>query len=137
MKWRKNIFNTCIFLIVCTIAGLIIAYNIAKPIKLTDSEINYYTEVAEKVWFEGLSEVEADDNIVIKFQLKEKKVKIFPIDSAKESITVNFSNYIREVTVNDPIVSFWGCFVFYGFVFGTILYFVICFVIFIVKKSRR
>ena len=137
MKWRKNILKTCAFLIICTITGFIIACIIAKPIALTDAEISYYTNTAEKVWYEGLETLEVDDTIRIEYRLKEKEVKILPIDTTKQSITVNFYEPEKLITVNNSIVNFWGCVGFYGLIFGSIIYAVISCWIFIVKEKKK
>lgn len=137
MKWRKNILKICVFLIICTITGLITANIIAKPIELTDSEINYYMDIAETIWYEGFNSVESDDTIYIKYHLKEKEIEVLPTNGNKQSINVNFSGAKNVVTVNEPLVSFWGCFVFYGLLYGSIIYGAICWLIFIVKKSKK
>ena len=141
MKWRKNILKICAFLIICTITGFITASIISKPIALTDEEISYYTNTAEKVWYEGLDSLEVDDTIRIEYNLKENEVKILPIDTCKQSITVIFFDPGKLITVNNTVVSFWGCFGFYGLFFGSIIYGaiygVIIFLIFIVKKRKK
>lgn len=140
MKWWKNILEICAFLIVCTITGLITANLIAKPIKLTQAEVDYYVKTAETIWYEGFDSVEFDDTICIEYHLKEKQIEVLPINGNKQSITVNFHEPESLVTINKTVVKFWGCVGFYGILFGSIIYGVICWLIFIVKqrkKSRR
>ena len=57
MKVRKIFYRLLAFLLVCTISGFIIANALAKPIFLTNEEIRYYTNTAEKAWYEGLSAI--------------------------------------------------------------------------------
>ena len=140
MKSRKKILKICAFLIICTITGLITANIIAKPIKLTQAEIDYYVETAETIWYEGFDSIKTDESIYIEYHLKEKEIEVFSTNGNKQSISVSFHESEKLVIVNEPIVSFWGCFVFYGLIFGFIIYQAICCIIFIVKqrkKSRR
>lgn len=134
MKCRRIFLRVCAILCICIITGWITAYLIAKPINLTDKEIRYYTTTAEKVWYEGLCSVEEDDCIDITFKLSEKKVQVSPNNTNKQSVTVDFSSSENSITVNDPVVSFWGCFFFYGAFFGLIIYGIICFCIFKAKE---
>lgn len=124
MKSRKTIIQVTQLLCICIIAGLISAYIIAKPIFLTQTEISYYTDIAEKVWFEGTNAIEEDDSIYIKLQLEDKKVQVLPIDLNKQSVTVDFSNSTESILVNEPVTSFAECFFFYGAFFGTIIRFI-------------
>lgn len=137
MKCRKKFSRVWTILCICIIAGLITACIIAKPINLTDEEILYYTDTAEKVWYEGLCFVEEDDNIHVTFNLSEKKVQVSPNNTNKQSVTVDFSSSKNSITVNDPLVSFWGGFFFYGAFFGLIIYGIICLCIFIKKEKLR
>ena len=137
MKCRKIFLRVCAILCICVITGLVTACIIAKPINLTDEEILYYTNTAEKVWYEGLNSVEKDDSIRIVFNLNEKEVQVLPINTNKQSVTVDFSSSDNPITVNDPVVSFWGCFFFYGAFFGLIIYGIICFCIFITKERHK
>lgn len=133
MKCRKIFLRICAILCICIITGLVTACIIAKPINLTDEEIIYYTDTAEKVWYEGLCSVEEDDSIHVTYNLSGKKVKVAPINTNKQSVTVDFSSSENSITVNDPVVSFWGCFFFYGAFGGLFIYEIIRFCIFIAK----
>ena len=126
MKCRKFFIKLCAPLFICTIVGLITACIIAKPISLTEEEISYYTNTAEKVWYNGLERIQKDN-----------KVQVLPINTNKQSITVIFSDSEKIITVNKPIVSFWGCFLFYGIYFGIIIYGIICFCLSKVKDTYR
>ncbi len=137
MKYRKKVLRICAFLCICIITGWITANIIAKPIYLTDKEIIYYTDIAKKVWYEGLESVEEDDSIYITFDLAGKKVNITPQNGTNQSVTADFSSSELSITVNDPVVSFWGCFFFYGTIFGLIIYVIIDLGIFIVKESKK
>ena len=134
MKCRRIFLLVCAILCICIIPGFVIACLRAKPINLTDEEISYYTTIAEKVWYEGLCSVEEDDCIDVKFNLSEKKVQVLSNNTNKQSVTVDFSSSENSITVNDPVVSFWGCFFFYSAFFGLIIYANIRFWIFIAKK---
>lgn len=137
MKCKKNFLRICAILCICMITGLVAACIIAKPINLTDKEILYYTDTAKKVWYEGLCSVKADDSIHVMFNLNEKKVQVIPINTNKQSITVDFSSSENSITVSQPVVSFWGCFFFYGTFLGLIIYGIICFCIFIAKQKHK
>lgn len=137
MKCRKIFLRICAILCICIITGLVTACIIAKPINLTDEEIIYYTDTAEKVWYEGLCSVEEDDSIHVTYNLSGKKVKVAPINTNKQSVTVDFSSSENSITVNDPVVSFWGCFFFYGAFLGFIIYGIICFCIFVSKEKHK
>ena len=137
MKCQKKFLQICVLLCICIITGLVTACIIAKPINLTDEEILYYTNTAEKVWYEGLHSVEQDDSINITFNLNEKKVQILPNNTNKQSLTVDFSSSENSITVVDSAVSFWGCFFFYGTFFGLIIYGLIYSCIFISKEKHK
>ncbi len=137
MKCRKIFLRICAILCICIITGFVTACIISKPINLTDEEIFHYTNTAEKVWYEGLHSVERDDSVHVTFNLNEKKVQVLPNNTNKQSITVDFSSSENLITVNDPVVSFWGCFFFYGAFFGLIIYGIICFCIFISKEKHK
>lgn len=121
MKCRKIFLTMCAHLCICIITGWVSARLIAKPINLTNEEILLYTDTAEKVWYQGLCAIEEDDSTHITFNLAEKTVKVSPINNNKQSVTVDFSSSEISFTVNDPLVSFWGCFFFYGLFFGSLL----------------
>lgn len=137
MKCRKIFLRICAILCICIITGLVTACIIAKPINLTHEEIIYYTDTAEKVWYEGLRSVEEDDSIHVTYNLSGKKVKVAPINTNKQSVTVDFSSSENSITVNDPVVSFLGCFFFYGAFLGFIIYGIICFCIFVSKEKHK
>ena len=140
MKWRKNVLKICAWFVICTITGFITASIIAKPINLTQAEIDYYVDTAETIWYEGFDSVEVDDSIYIEYHLKEKEIEVFSTNGNKQSITVNFEESKNLVAVNEPLVNFWGCLIFYGLIFGTVIYQIITFTILLVKerkKSRR
>lgn len=137
MKCRKIFLHICAILCICIITGLVLAYITAKPINLTDEEIIYYTDTAEKVWYEGLCYVEEDDSIHVMPNLSEKKVQVAPNNTKKQSVTVDFSSSEKSITVNDPVVSFWGCFLFYGAFFGLIIYGAICLCISTAKEKHK
>lgn len=137
MKCRKTFISMCEILCTCIITGFVAACIIAKPIKLTEDEILYYTNVAEKVWYEGIGSVEEDESINLTFNLNEKKVQVSPNNTNKQSITVHFSGSEGLTIINDPVVSFSGCFFFYGVFFGLIIYGIICFCIFMVKEDHK
>ena len=122
MKCRKLFLHICAMLCICIITGFVTAGIIAKPINLTDEEISYYTNTAEKVWYEGLNSVEEDDSIHIAWNLGKKTVQVSSINNNKQSVTVDFSSLENTITVNESVVSFWGCFFFYGIFFGLIIY---------------
>ena len=135
MKQLEIIFHTFLFLLICILVGCISATTIVAPIDLTFEEIHYYVDTAETVWHEGLEAVKEYDEIEIKCDLKNREVKIVPNNTLKKSITVNFSNTQKSISINKPIVSYWGCFIFYGFFFGTIAYMIIATPIVIIKKK--
>jgi len=140
MKCREKILKACAFLIICTIIGLISANIIGKPIELTETEKDYYIETADKVWNEGFEKVEVDDKIYIKYSLKEKEIEVFSTNTNKQSVAVKFYETEKLITVNEPVVNYWGCFMFYGLIFGTVIYQIIALTIVIVKgrkESRR
>ena len=133
MEFFKNLFKTCAFLIVCAIVGLISANFIAKPVLLTDEEIRHYTDTAETAWYEGLSSITEHDEIDVKCNLNKQEVYISPFNTNKQSLTVNFSNTTQTVTINKPVVSFWGCFFFYGILFGSLTYLLLLLLTFAIK----
>ncbi len=135
MKQLEIIFHTFLFLLICILVGCISATTIATPIDLTFEEIHYYVNTAETAWHEGLGAVKEYDEIEIKCDLKNQEVKIVPNNTLKKSITVNFSNTTKSISINDPIVSYWGIFIFYGLFFGTIAYMIIAIPIVTVKKK--
>ena len=137
MKCRKLFLRICTILCICIITGFVTTCIIAKPINLTAEEISYYTNTAEKVWYEGFHSVEEDDSIHVAVNLSEKTIQVSPINTNKQSLTVDFASSENTITVNDPVVSFWGCFFFYGAFFGLIIYGIICFCIFIAKGKYK
>lgn len=137
MKHQKIFLRMCAILCICIITGLVTACIIAKPINLTDEEILYYTNTAEKVWYEGLHSVEEYDSIHVTFNLSEKKVQVLPNNANKQSVTVDFSSSENSITVNDSVLSFWGCFFFYGTFFGLTIYVIIDFCTFMLKGKHK
>ena len=133
MKFLKSFFQICSFLIVCTIVGLISANIIAKPVFLTDEEICHYTDTAQTAWYEGLASIKEHEEIDVECNLNKQEVYVFPFNTNKQSLTVNFSDDIQTVTINKPVVSFWGCFFFYGIVFGSIAYLLLLLLAVVIK----
>lgn len=114
MKKKFFWINLFVAILIFVTSGLATAFAIARPIYLTETEIIYYTEVAENIWYNGLCSVEPDEGIVIKYNLNDKTVRISSPDTNKQSITVNFSSEKNDVVINKPLTSFIGCFLFYG-----------------------
>lgn len=137
MELRKFILRACAFLCTCIITGLITASCIAKPIYLNDKEIFYYIDTAEKVWYEGFCSIEEDDSITITFDLSKKEVKVAPVNTNKQSITVNFANSENSVVVNKPVVNFWECFFCYGIFHGIMVYIILYCCIFLAKEKQK
>ena len=54
MRCRRVFVWIGAMLTVFFITGLLSAYLIAKPIKLDENEVTYYTSVAKKAWYEGM-----------------------------------------------------------------------------------
>lgn len=134
MKFLKSFFQICSFLIVCTIVGLISANIIAKPVFLTDEEIRHYTDTAKTAWYQGLASIEEYEEIDVECNLNKQEVYVFPFNNNKQSLTVNFSDDIQTITINKPIVSFWGCFFFYGILFGSIAYLLLLLLVVVIKE---
>ena len=118
MKFLKAALKFCAFLVVCAIAGIISANLIAKPVFLTNEEIIYYTDTAEIAWYDGLSFIKEYEDIDVECNLDKRQVHIIPFNKNKQSLTVTFYADTQTVTINKPVVSFWGCFFFYGLFFG-------------------
>ena len=138
MKVRKTmtaILKVCAYLILCFVVGLVVANIIAKPIALSEDEIGYYTDTAEKVWYDGLEKVQKDDTININISVNASQVQISPVNTTKQRLTVDFSDSEPLVILSKPIVSFYGCLVSYGLIFGSIIYFLINFIIFCYKEE--
>ena len=77
MKCRRIFLQIYVILVICIVTGLVFATVIAKPIKLTQEEIDYYTSTAEKVWYKGLESLEEDDSIHVEVDLSEKKCRFY------------------------------------------------------------
>lgn len=137
MKCRRIFLQIYVILVICIVTGLVLATVIAKPIKLTQEEIDYYTSTAEKLWYKGLESLEEDDSIHVKVYLIEKKVQVLPNNTQKESVTVYFLQTMTVYTVNEPAVNFTACFLFYGTVCGLINYGIFSLLIFKVKEKRK
>ena len=135
MRVRKLCFHICAFILICTVIGFISANIIAKPVLLTDEEIQYYANVAEKAWYNGLSSVKEYDEIEIKCDLNNQDIYVFPQNNNKQSVTVNFSNDTGILTINEPVVNYWACFIFYGVLFGTLVYAIVSLFISIIKEN--
>lgn len=133
MDFLKKFFQFCALLLVCAITGLITANSIAKPVLLTDEEISHYTDTAETAWYKGLASIKEHEDIDVECNLSKQEVQIFPFNTNKQSLTVNFSNTTQTVTINRPVVSFWGCFFFYGIVFGSIGYLLLLLLVLAIK----
>lgn len=114
MKKKTLWIHICAAIIIFVGMGLAAAFSIAYPINLTDQEITNYTEVAENVWYNGMHAVEPDENVVIKYNLSARTVRVSDVEPNKQSITVDFSNSEKSVVVNKPSTSMVGCFFFYG-----------------------
>lgn len=80
------------------------------PVSLTETEIAYYTEVAKTVWNDDAITI---DEPFIKCNTKKDNVTISSYNIFKESVTVYFSESSSEVVINEPNVSFTGCFIFH------------------------
>lgn len=137
MKYLKPFMHICAILCICIITGFVSAYIIAKPINLTEEEISYYTNTAEKIWYEGFHSLEEDDSIYVTVNFADKKVQILPINNNKQSVTVDFTSLENIITVNNPVVNFWGCFFLYGAFFGFGIYWIICGGISIAKRRYK
>lgn len=137
MRCRKLFLRICAILCICIITGFITACIIAKPINLTNEEISYYINTAEKAWYEGFHFIEKDDSIHVTVDLSEKKVQVSPINVNKQSVTVDFTSSKNAITINNPVVNFWGCFFFYGAFLGFFIYGIICFCIFIATGKHK
>lgn len=135
MKCWKITLHACILLVICIIAGFISAQIIAKPVILTDEEINHYTNTAEAAWFEGFNSIKEHDGIEIKCDLNKQKVHIIPDNTNKQSVTVDFASTIPAITINAPVVSYWGCFFFYGIFFGLMAYVLLSIPIVLIKEK--
>lgn len=136
MKKKWLWINLSVGLNLFIICGLITALLIALPIKLTEEETNYYTETAKNVWYNGLQSVSYDDDIVIKYSLKDKTVSVFDKDTNKQSITVNFSSNNDKVTINKPLTSFIACFLFYGFLWTILITFFTSIIVYKFQHSK-
>ena len=133
MEFLKSFFKTCAFLAVCAIVGFISANIIAKPVLLTDEEIRHYTDTAETAWYEGLASIKEHEEIDVECNLNKQEVYVFPFNTNKQSLTVNFSDNTQTVTINKPVVSFWGCFFFYGILFGSLTYLLLLLLAVVIK----
>ena len=137
MKLWKNFLEICALIIVCIIAGFITANLIAKPIFLTNEEIHYYTDTAETAWYEGLSSITEYEEIDVETNLDKHQVHIIPFNKNKQSLTVTFSTDTPIVTTNKPVVSFWGCFFFYGLFFGFFAFVILYLLVIAIKQAVR
>lgn len=136
MKYRKFFMRASVILGIFLLTGLISACLIAKPIELDEKEITYYTNVAKKVWYEGLNTIEKSDDVRISINLDEKEIKVEPLNANKQSVTVSFKNSEASYVINKPVVSFWGCFFFYGIVFTCTIYITISLILFALYEIR-
>lgn len=136
MKYRKFFMRTSVILGIFLITGLISASLIAKPINLDEKEITYYANVAKKAWYEGLNSIEKDDDVRVSINLYKKEIKVESLNANKQSVTVNFRNSEASYVVNKPLISFWGCFFFYGLVFTCAIYITISLMLFALYNIR-
>lgn len=134
MKWRTIIYT---YLCTCIITGLIFGSILGRTVKLTEKETEYYTSVAEKVWYNGLYSIEKDDSITIKIDINEREIKILPNNSNKQSITVNFSGTQKRVVVNDSIRNFKNSFISSAISFGSIIYLIEYGIVCAIKEKQK
>lgn len=137
MKFLKDFMEICALIMVCIIAGLITANLIAKPVFLTNEEIHYYTDTAETAWYKGLSSITEYEEIDVETNLEKHQVHIIPFNKNKQSLTVTFSTDTPVVTINKPVVSFWGCFFFYGLFFGFVAFVILYLLVIAIKQAVR
>lgn len=137
MKKKFLWINLSVVTVLFIVTGLITALILASPIKLTQDEIDYYTETAENIWYNGLHSITPNDDIVIKYDLDDKTVRVSDIDTAKQSVTVDFSGDVNKVTINKPQASFIGCFLFFGFIWTLIIYVVINFTLMFISDRKN
>lgn len=125
MRCRRVFVWIGAMLTVFFITGLLSAYLIAKPIKLDEKEITYYTSVAKKAWYDGIESIEKVDDVCVLIDLTKKEIQVKPFKDNKQSVTVSFRNMQCSYVINKPAVSFWGCFIFYGTAFTFLVWVII------------
>lgn len=98
---------------ICVLIGFMGA-TFNTPVKLTDDQINYFTEVAETTWYNGVQSLPAGSNVNVDLDVENKSITVSPIHpKSVQYVSVSFSGTTPLVLVKEEPGGFWILFAVY------------------------
>lgn len=106
MKSWQRVLMYLIFGAICIMVGFVGA-TFSTSTKLTDDQINYFTEVAETTWYNGVQSLPTGNDVKVDLDINNKSITVSSVQPRSiQHVSVSFSGTTPSVQVIEDTGGF-------------------------------